>query len=473
MPYGVLLSNVNDFDIGPLSVRPQRRLLEQAGRAVTVEPLVMQVLVALSRRAGLVVSRRELFDLCWGAAPVGDDSLNRVIAVLRKSLRQAAGDAVGVETVQGAGYVLRLRREPHSEDLQDVGEIERTVEAGRESWRRGSPEPDHLCIEQLRQATRSEPTHAAAWGMLALLCRYAAEYAGPQRSADYVTECEKAAERALLLDPSQADALVALATVQPLFGRWMHARTELEKIILIKSDCPAAQHELAIVEMTTGRVSEAKRLIDGLIAGDPLAACFSYKSVWQHWSVGDIGGMDHAADRAIQLWPMHPAVWTARLWTLLHTGRAHAALAMMEQSEARPAIPLPMLQFLQAVGRAAATNVQSDVERAIAASCAIAAKGPAQAVAALLALGLFNAVEELFAVAYSYYIQSGNAPVPVLHTRDELSINDQHRRVTQPLFTPACALMRVDPRFSILCDRIGLAAYWEKYGVQPDFLTCS
>jgi DNA-binding winged helix-turn-helix (wHTH) protein/tetratricopeptide (TPR) repeat protein len=470
MPAGASLSNVSNFCIGPLSVRPQQRLLETATCSVAVEPLVLQVLLTLSDRAGLVVGRAELFEHCWGAAAVGDDSLNRVISALRKALKKTVGDALTIETVPAAGYVLRLAEDPsHSVDGADLAQ--RAIDTGRDSWRRGIPEPDHLAIEQLRLAVRSNPENAAAWGMLALLCRYAAEYADAYASADYVAECERASERALSLDAGQEEALVARATVAPLFGRWMDARLALERITRRNSRCAAAEHELAIVEMTTGRVERAKQLMDGLLASDPLAPCFNYKSVWQHWSTGDLAGMDHMADRAIQLWPIHPAVWTARFWTLAHTNRAAAAVAMVEAVGAQPNIPKPMLQFLDLIARAKRDGGRSEVESAVRACCARAENGPAQAVAALLALGLFDAVEEGFEVAYAYYVREGQSPVPLRRTAGDASINDLHRRVTQPLFTPACASMRADPRFIGLCERIGLLAYWNESGLQPDFLS--
>ena len=315
-----------------------------------------------------------------------------------------------------------------------------------------------------------EPDHSEAWGMLSLLSRYAAEYAEPVHSADHVAECELAAGRALAIDAGQCEAMVAAATVAPLFGRWALARSALQAITARDIACAPALHELAIVEMATGRVAEAKRLIDGLIAADPLAASYNYKSIWQHWSVGDLAQMDHVADRAIQLWPTHPAVWMARFWTLAHTGRAPAAFAMVEDDSARPPIPAPMLRLLHVVARGAASRDGREIGVAVE-TCRVAAeRGPAQAVAALLALGLFDAVDEAFEVAYAYYERAGESPVPLRRMAGDASINDQHRRVTQPLFTPACASIRGDPRFTSLCERIGLAAYWRDASVGPDFL---
>jgi hypothetical protein len=128
-----------------------------------------------------------------------------------------------------------------------------------------------------------------------------------------------------------------------------------------------------------------------------------------------------------------------------------------------------MLQLLQLVMRAAATRDRLAVQAAVRASCSAAQKGPALAVAALLALGLFDAVDQAFELAYAYYARAGDAPVPVRHMAGEASINDLHRRVTQPLFTPAAKALRADARFTGLCERIGLTAYWKNSGLEPDY----
>jgi tetratricopeptide (TPR) repeat protein len=428
----------------------------------------MQLLVTLSRRAGKLVTRAQVFDSCWGSAAVGDDSLNRVVAVLRKALRQTAAGAVRIETVPGSGYVLRLAAvhtgEEHATD--DVL-IRDAIEAGFDSWRVGLPEPDHLRLELLRRATAEHPENSDAWGMLALLCRQATEYAEPADVPAFVAECQAAARRALSINDGQAEALAALASVAPIYGRWGDARAALTRAFERAPDHMVVLHDLAIVEMATGRVCAAKSIMDGLIARDPLAACFCYKSIYQHWSVGDLTGLDDVGDRAIQLWPNHPAVWMARFWTLAHTGRARAALAMIEDVPARPRIPGPMLDLLRLITTAA--GHQTDSRLAIDACKKAAERGPAQAVAAILGLGLFDAVNEAFDVALAYYLRAGDAPVPVRHMTSDASINDQHRRVTQPLFTPACAGLRADKRFLELCERMGLTRYWDSVGLCPDF----
>ena len=462
------VAGASNFDVGGLRVRPRERVIESDHARTTLEPLVMQLFVALSRRTGKLLTRREIFEICWGSSPAGDDSLNRLVAALRKALREVAGGSVIVETVPATGYVLRLplATQDDSSPVAQEG-AERAIEAAYDSWRLGLPEPDNLRLEIVRRACAKDPLNAEAWGALAILSRHAAEYADPADVMDHVAECEAAARRALSLEPDQPEARTALAGVAPLFGRWADARDRLISTLENSPGHAIASHDLAIVEMATGRVRVAKQIMDKLIVADPLAACYCYKSIYQHWSTGDLAGMDHVADRAIQLRPTHSAVWSARLWTLAYTGRLKAALDMLGDAALRPDLPPPFLRLLRQV----LTAVWSDaLNEAREATRLFAAQGPVHAIASLFLTGLLKSPDDLFGVAQAYYLREGDSPVPVTRRNDQLSINDQHRRVTQILFTPVFDSVRNDPRFMSLCERTGLVNYWEEREIKPDFL---
>ncbi len=98
------LAQEADFSLGGLNVRPSTRQVETAAGAQTLEPRIMQVLVALARRRGEVVSRDELLNVCWDGVVVGDDSISRCIYRLRK-LGESTG-AFSVETIPRVGYRL-------------------------------------------------------------------------------------------------------------------------------------------------------------------------------------------------------------------------------------------------------------------------------------------------------------------------------------------------------------------------------
>lgn len=462
-----LANGPGDIDLGVVVLRPARRTVAGPGGRVTVEPLVMKLIGALAKRAGRVTERRALFEVCWQGAPVGDDSLNRLVAAARKALRTVGDGRVAIETVPGAGYALTFGALPGAApDLHD--EAAAAVQCALSSWRAAFPSPDLVAIERLNRVVEADPTNPAGWGVLALMLRHATEYGEIDERAEFVALCEQAVGNALALDPTQPEAHIARAGIVPIFGNWSIAYQRLSEVLALHPGHVIASHDLSIVEMSTGRVEAASAIIDPLLAVDPLAPSFGYKSTYHHWSLGHVAAMDLRADRALQLWPQHPAVWTARFWTLAHTGRPAAALSMIEPSSKRPAVTEPVAQFLRRLltwkidgGPDADALAQEAADAVI--------TGPSQAINSLMALGLLGDVDRAFLVAEGYYLQGGRMVVPQ-HGNNEIAVNENRRRLTQILFTPACAGMRADARFASLCDRIGLAAYWETTGRQPDFL---
>ncbi|MDZ3832314.1 MAG: winged helix-turn-helix domain-containing protein [Sphingopyxis sp.] len=108
------------FRLRTLEVTPAALELRRGQDVLSLEPRVMQVLVALHRAAGQVVSREELLELCWEGRIVGDDSLNRSVSQLRKALTDE--DGVAVETIPRVGY--RLRFEADEADVIPAAEAE-------------------------------------------------------------------------------------------------------------------------------------------------------------------------------------------------------------------------------------------------------------------------------------------------------------------------------------------------------------
>ena len=99
------LARAAAFRIGALTVEPSlRQVTNAAGTSETLEPRVMQVLVALSRAGGRIVSRDELITCCWDGRIVGDDAINRVIVRLRRLAEEH--DAFRIATVPRVGYRL-------------------------------------------------------------------------------------------------------------------------------------------------------------------------------------------------------------------------------------------------------------------------------------------------------------------------------------------------------------------------------
>jgi len=105
----VRLAHEPSFSLGPLIVEPAlRRIAHADGREEIVEPRMMQVLVALFRARGGIISRDDLIERCWAGRIVGEDAINRVISRLRRVAETLGEGVFRVVTVTKVGYRLVL-----------------------------------------------------------------------------------------------------------------------------------------------------------------------------------------------------------------------------------------------------------------------------------------------------------------------------------------------------------------------------
>ncbi|HEY2447145.1 MAG TPA: winged helix-turn-helix domain-containing protein [Rhizomicrobium sp.] len=102
----IRLSDEPDFSFGEFEVQPSLREVRWSGRKEQLEPRVMQVLVALARADGAVVSRDELIRLCWEGRIVGEAAINRCIWKLRELADAAGKTSFQIETIPRVGYRL-------------------------------------------------------------------------------------------------------------------------------------------------------------------------------------------------------------------------------------------------------------------------------------------------------------------------------------------------------------------------------
>ena len=94
-----------------LAVDAGRRLVQVDRSPVELTALEFNLLGALAREPGIVVSRQALLDALWGAEYAGDDHLVDVhVANLRRKLGDDPASPRFIETVRGVGYRLREGR---------------------------------------------------------------------------------------------------------------------------------------------------------------------------------------------------------------------------------------------------------------------------------------------------------------------------------------------------------------------------
>ena len=94
------------FTLGQATVRPPLGEVRAGAQVIRLQPRVMQVLVALVRAGGEVVSRDELVASCWDGVIVGDDAINRCVGRLRRLAEDEAPGSFTIETFNKIGYRL-------------------------------------------------------------------------------------------------------------------------------------------------------------------------------------------------------------------------------------------------------------------------------------------------------------------------------------------------------------------------------
>lgn len=102
----VARSPVGRFQMGSLSVLPAELRAQREGESMDLTPREVSILKLLHERAGQVLSRDTLLDVCWGLDYMPESrTLDQHIAKLRKKIERESEEII--ETVRGVGYRWR------------------------------------------------------------------------------------------------------------------------------------------------------------------------------------------------------------------------------------------------------------------------------------------------------------------------------------------------------------------------------
>lgn len=97
--------------VGELEIRPAEHLARAGGRTLVLSLRELDVLVALARRPGRIVTRTDLYATVWGGEWRPDDrSVDVYVHKLRTKLAAALPDWIYIHTHFALGY--RLQPEP-------------------------------------------------------------------------------------------------------------------------------------------------------------------------------------------------------------------------------------------------------------------------------------------------------------------------------------------------------------------------
>jgi len=494
-----------DLQLGPMLVSPSRRLIEGPGGRASVEPLIMQVLLLLFDARGRVVTRNELFDQAWGGVIVGDDSLNRAIAKVRRVGAQVAPGLFEIETIPRTGYRLTGEILEHLE-----GAAEPPVEAGARSsvsrrvliggaaaaailggaawWTVESREerrfedllsrgrqtllygdPLRPAWPYLKQAAAMRPRDARAQGLLAYGLARRAEYGDAGEAGSVLLEAERAARAALAIDPKEPNARLAMLGLRRSTMDFATTEDGYREILEDDPDNTFAMRALWSLLQSAGRSRDSLAMIERALAVEPLAASHNFPRAQLLWILGRNAEADRMIDQAMEYWPEHQFVRFARFTILAFTGRPRAALAMIENPETRPQQYTDEAVALWRVSLAALDQpTPGNVAAARKANLEVAKRNPALSNQAFLVLSQLGEVDAAFEVANGLFLfREAVERRPGVSAKQ--TIRSDGWRFAPWLFTPPGAAVRADLRFKALCDGIGLTDYWAKRVIKPDY----
>ncbi len=92
------------YRLGTIEIDPANFRLSDAGRTLSVEPLVFDLIVYLVENRDRLLTRQELFDQIWAGKVVSDTTLSNHIKSARKALGDDGQRQQVIKTVHGRGY---------------------------------------------------------------------------------------------------------------------------------------------------------------------------------------------------------------------------------------------------------------------------------------------------------------------------------------------------------------------------------
>jgi DNA-binding winged helix-turn-helix (wHTH) protein/tetratricopeptide (TPR) repeat protein len=305
------------YVFGPYLLDVEERRLRHAGEIVPLAPKAFDVLVALVRRAGTLVTKRELLNLVWRDVSVEEGVLSVYVSALRKSLGDSVEGRAYIETVPRAGYRFSAgvtRGETRAEPLSmkwPIGvlparpEVSELIGHGRSCLMAASRAEIPRAIEAFRSAIALDPDYAAAHAGLALAHCAEAELRVAAPDVAYASARE-AALRALAMEASNADAQVALGTVLYLGDwNWNGARRSLERALELNAGHSQGWLAYGSLLDALGYLAEGLAARQRVLERDPSSAAVHLQIALSYWNQRRYDDMIAWATRSLELDPHH------------------------------------------------------------------------------------------------------------------------------------------------------------------------
>ena len=325
----------------------------------------------------------------------------------------------------------------------------------RASIKSYAPAEVHASVGLLEAAVQRAPNFAEAWGRLAYARTWARSYQPFAERAASAALVTREAERALALDPHNVDALTAQYSIMPPYGSFIESDAAMERV----RRAPGRGDGHAYVgwhARTIGLVREGAKITEEVYPSDPLNPMFVMMTAMARMAVGQVAEAIPLLQDLLARSPgmIYPVAVLLRAYALLNDWPAVDRLLAAAGNLPARAFDDGVM-FIRAERNPTAENIGA-MRDALEAHVARTGSVDVTRLVYSAHLGL---VDDVYRIVES-------ARLGPRGSVDDVIGPDAYR--TGMLFWKGMPEIRNDPRFVLLCARLGLVEFWLATQKWPD-----
>ena len=202
---------------------------------------------------------------------------------------------------------------------------------GRHAWALRTPDGLESAVKYFTETTRRDPEFALGYAGLADAFSLYPTASLVTRSSDNYARAKAAAEKAIALDDSLAEAHTSLAAVYFFGDRNIEAaQREFRRALELNPHYPTANQWYAIALAENGNHADAKRHADEAVKQDPLNGVMHQALGLVRYYAGDYTAATAATRKALELNPGLPLARVVSAKSLIMQGKAEEAVAVCQ-----------------------------------------------------------------------------------------------------------------------------------------------
>jgi TolB-like protein/Flp pilus assembly protein TadD len=296
---------------------------QAVGRELNVRAVLMGLVRQVGDRLNVQV---DLVDASSGAQLWGEEYERKVadVLVIKQTIAREVTEKLRLKLTGEQQHTLAKRDTTNPEAFQ-------FYLRGRYYWNKRTAEAIKKAIGEFRQAIERDPNYALGYVGLADCFVVLEEHAGAPAS-ETLPKARAAAERALQIDDSLAEAHAALAYTYQNLWRWAEAEEEYKRAVSLNPNYPTAHHWFATYFSVQRRFDEARREIKRAQELDPLSQAISYHVAQQYLLKNAPDSAIEQCQKIIELYPHYPGAHKYLGFAYLAQRRGEEATAEFQRA---------------------------------------------------------------------------------------------------------------------------------------------